>query len=80
MNLGGRAVLSRETHREQEGLAEAVRAACLNAALEAYEDASIRGVCGEGAWECAIGAIRSLDIGAVVERWNAEHAPHKEPK
>lgn len=52
----------------EERLAEAVRDACLEAALNAYEDASMRGVCHEGAWECAVGAIRSLDIEAVVEQ------------
>lgn len=48
-------------------LAEAVRDACLEAARQAYEDASIRGLCHEGAWECAVGAIRSLDLDALVE-------------
>ena len=53
-----------EDEREQDSLqlAEAVRAACLAVALESYEDASIRGLCHEGAWECAIGAIRTLDL------------------
>ena len=53
-----------EDEREQDSLqlAEAVRAACLAAALESYEDASMRGLCHEGAWECAIGAIRALNL------------------
>lgn len=53
---------------EQRRLAEAVRAACLQAALEAYEDASIDGLCREGAWENALDAIRSLDINALLKR------------
>jgi hypothetical protein len=46
---------------------EAVRAACLNAALEAYEDAGIRGLCAEGRWEAALAAIRHVDLSAVLE-------------
>jgi formiminotetrahydrofolate cyclodeaminase len=46
---------------------EAVREACLRAALEGYEDASLRGLCREGAWEAAIGAIRRLDLGSLAE-------------
>ncbi len=47
-------------------IAEAVRRACVEAALEAYEDAQIRGLCREGAWEVAIEAVRSLDVAAVI--------------
>ena len=47
-------------------IAEAVRRACLEAALEAYDDAQIRGLCREGAWEVAIEAVRSLDVAAVI--------------
>lgn len=43
-------------------LADAVRAACLRAALDAFEDASISGLCCTGAWECAVGAVRTLDL------------------
>ena len=47
-------------------VAEDVRAACLKAAQEAYENAGISGLCEEGRWECAIAAIRSLDLQAVI--------------
>ena len=43
-------------------LAEVVRAACLRAALDAFEAASISGLCCTGAWECAVGAVRTLDL------------------
>lgn len=43
-------------------LAEAVREACLDAALAGYESAALSGLCCEGAWEVAIEAIRSLDV------------------
>ena len=49
-------------------LAEAVRAACLEAALLAYEDAGIRGLCAEGRWESAVAAMRHVDLRAVLDR------------
>ena len=48
-------------------LIELVRAACLDAAIQAYEDAGIRGLCAEGRWEAALDAIRHLDLSAVAE-------------
>jgi hypothetical protein len=53
---------------EQRQLAEAIRQACLQAALAGYEDAGLSGLCHQGAWECAIDAIRSLDINAIIEQ------------
>lgn len=47
-------------------VAEALKQACIEAALAAYEDAKIRGLCHEGAWECAIEALRSLDAEALT--------------
>lgn len=52
---------------DQRQLAEGVRAACVAAALEAYEDAGLRGLCGEGRWEVALRAIQELDLNAVPE-------------
>ncbi|BBO20212.1 MAG: hypothetical protein HKUEN07_15280 [Rhodocyclaceae bacterium] len=51
---------------DPQDIAETVRRACVEAALAAYEDAQVRGLCREGAWEVAIEAVRSLDIAAVV--------------
>jgi hypothetical protein len=39
-----------------------VRRACVEAAIAAYEDASVSGLCAEGAFEAAISAIRSLPV------------------
>lgn len=47
-------------------LAEAVRQACLNAARAGYENAGISGLCEEGRRECAVDAIRALDLDAVI--------------
>jgi hypothetical protein len=48
-------------------VAEAVRAACLDAARLAYEDAGIRGLCADGRWEAAVTAIRQLDLSSVID-------------
>jgi len=43
-----------------------VRAALIGAALAAYEDAAMRGLCAEGAWEVAVGAMRGLDLSPIA--------------
>ena len=48
-------------------LAEQVRSACLQAAFNAYEQAGIAGLCGEGRWELAVQAIRTLDLARLVD-------------
>ncbi len=48
--------------------AEAVRSACIEAALRGYERAVMSGLCHEGAWEAAIDAARQLDLEALVRR------------
>jgi pentatricopeptide repeat protein len=55
---------AREPDRKR--LAEAVRQACIAAALEAHEQAGISGLCQEGRWEDAVEAIRSLDLDGVL--------------
>jgi hypothetical protein len=42
-----------------------VRTALIDAALTAYEDAAIRGVCADGAWEVAVTAMRTLDLSRI---------------
>jgi uncharacterized protein len=42
--------------------AEAVRAALIAAAVGAYEDAAMRGLCDEGAFEAAVSAMRHLTL------------------
>jgi hypothetical protein len=43
-------------------LAQRIRDACLQAAQNAYEDSGIQGLCAEGRWEAAIGAIQTLNL------------------
>jgi len=47
-------------------IAEAIRAACVQAAQQGYERAAADGLCDEGAFEVALDAIRSLDIDQIV--------------
>jgi hypothetical protein len=47
-------------------MAEAVRQACLAAALQAYEDAGLSGLGHEGRWECAVDAIRAMPLRPLV--------------
>ncbi len=47
--------------------AERIRGAVLEAALGAYEDAGVRGLCEEGRWEAAVDAMRSLDLAPLLE-------------
>lgn len=49
-------------------IGEAVRAACVRAALEGYEQARMDGLCNEGALEVALDAIRSLDVARVIRQ------------
>lgn len=51
---------------EKQALAEATRRACLQAALNAYEQAQTDGLCAEGALEFALDAIRRLDVTRIV--------------
>lgn len=47
-------------------LARAVRDACVQAALDGYEQAGMSGLCAEGRWEMAVDSMRSLDLAAVL--------------
>jgi hypothetical protein len=41
-------------------------------ALAAYEDAAMSGLCHEGAWECAVDAMRSLNVEQLVAELQKE--------
>ncbi len=42
--------------------AELIRKGCIKSAVEAYEAAPQNRLCHEGDWECAVDAMRSLNI------------------
>lgn len=51
----------------KESKAEIIRQACINAAREGFMDASISGLCTEGAMEAAISSIQNLDLSKVIQ-------------
>lgn len=60
-----------EDHRLLQ-LAEGVRSACLAAAREAYREASVSGLCREGAEEAALGAIEMVSLLPIIQRFTAK--------
>jgi hypothetical protein len=59
-----------DNQAELRRVAEKVRAACVQAALEGYEQAGMDGLCHEGAWEAAIDAIRGLNLDRILQQPN----------
>jgi len=53
---------------DPRALAEAARQACIAAALAAYEDAGVLGLCAEGRWEAAVSAMQSLELRDIAGR------------
>jgi hypothetical protein len=47
---------------------ERLRAELIRAAIAAYEDAAIRGLCDEGAFEAAVDAMRRFDLRTLPQR------------
>lgn len=47
-------------------VAEAVREQCANVAWKQFEDASMSGLCAEGAIESAVGAVQSLNLDEII--------------
>lgn len=56
-------------------LAERVRRAVIEAAVAGWEDAALAGLCGEGAFEAAVGRMRSLELEPLVEGGEAAAGP-----
>ncbi len=54
----------------KEKIAQKVQQACIEAAQEAFHDASMSGLCAEGAAEAAIGAMQSLDLTSILAEEN----------
>lgn len=55
-----------EREVRDQAIAEAVRAACLEAAVEAWEQGGMSGLCVEGRWDLALDRLRSLEIEPVI--------------
>lgn len=62
----------------ESAVAETVRAACIEAALAAYEEGGVLGLCAEGRWEYAVSAMRELNLEALWTK-TAFTARNEEP-
>lgn len=60
--------MEKQDHTKIKNVAEKVRAACIEAAREGFQDASMSGLCQEGAIEAAIGSMQSLDLEHIIEQ------------
>ena len=54
---------------ELEDLAKRIRDACLEALLQAYEDAGVQGLCAEGRWEVAVGALKTVELAPLLREF-----------
>jgi hypothetical protein len=48
-------------------LAACIRDRCREAAVRAYDDAGVQGLCAEGRWEAAVGAIETVDLKSLLQ-------------
>lgn len=56
-----------------EQIADKIREACIQAAKEGFQDASISGLCRDGAMEAAVSAMQRLDLTKIYrEKINPE--------
>lgn len=60
-----------ESNKELD-IAKQVKKACISAAREGFTDASMSGLCSEGAMEAAISAIQKLDVEKLVNTHSSE--------
>jgi hypothetical protein len=51
-----------QTEELRREIAEATQRTLVAVALQAYEEAGLSGLCSEGRWEVALGAIRDYDV------------------
>ena len=51
-----------------EDLAKRIRETCVEAALQAYEDAGIQGLCADGRWEAAVSALRTVELAPLLRQ------------
>jgi hypothetical protein len=57
-----------------EEFAKRIRDACLEGLLQAYEDAGIQGLCAEGRWEAAVGALKTVELAPLLREFKQPSA------
>lgn len=50
-------------------MAESIRQACIEAARDGFRDASMSGLCADGAMEAAVSAMQSLDLEKLIQNF-----------
>lgn len=60
----------------EQALAGRVRRRLLEELEQAYEDAAMQGLCGEGALEYALGRVRDLDAASLLDEPGPETTAH----
>ena len=66
--------LARWEYMDMEDLAKRIRETCIEAALQAYEDAGMQGLCAEGRWETAVSALKTLDLAPLLREFKKPSA------
>jgi hypothetical protein len=57
------------SYMDLEDLAKRIRDACIEAVLQAYEDAGVQGLCAEGRWEAAVSALRAVELAPLLREF-----------
>lgn len=57
---------------QEHALAEQIKTACIKAAREGFTDASMSGLCSDGAMEAAISSIQKLDLKQIVDEFHKD--------
>jgi hypothetical protein len=58
-----------ESYMDLEDLATRIRDACIEAVLQAYEDAGVQGLCAEGRWEAAVSALKAVELAPLLREF-----------
>lgn len=78
----GRQACELETSRVATDLttpAERIRQALIDAAIHAYEDAGVQGLCAAGRWEAALSALEILDLAPLLDEFRQAPAGRSAP-
>lgn len=58
---------TKQPKQDKLEIAESIRQACIDAAKDGFRDASMSGLCAEGAVEAAVSAMQSLDLEQLIQ-------------
>ncbi|MDX1609624.1 MAG: hypothetical protein R3225_05830 [Halofilum sp. (in: g-proteobacteria)] len=63
----------------EQALADRIRRRLVEELEQAYDDAALQGLCGEGALEYALGRVRDLDPSSLLADGGAPAAGNEDP-